>query len=212
MPNINISVRDKIPTVQTPLVLVTDNSGYTLTFDFDREWDDYRYKTVIVADENGAEIEKILMDGNTCSLTALGNKLWRIKIGVTAGDIITTTPCDVRILPSILSFINGRVAPPPEDIYSQIMELLNQLKEGEISDEDIQKAVNAYLELHPVTISPATDSTLGGIIVGENLTVTESGVLSVDTTDEMVADNTKPITAAGVNVVVGDIGSLLATI
>ena len=211
MPNVLITVRNRITAAPRDMI-ITDNSDFTLNFDFDDEWEEYRYKTVVILNADNEEIEKKLMDGNSCEINRLVGRIGKIKIGVTAGDIITTTPCDVRILPSILSFINGRVAPPPEDIYSQIMELLNQLKEGEISDEDIQKAVNAYLELHPVTISPATDSTLGGIIVGENLTVTESGVLSVDTTDEMEADNTKPITAAGVNVVVGDIGSLLATI
>lgn len=211
MPNVLITVRNRITAAPRDMI-ITDNSDFTLNFDFDDEWDEYRYKTVVILNADNEEIEKKLMDGNSCEFNRLVGRIGKIKIGVTAGDIITTTPCDVRILPSILSFINGRIAPPPEDIYSQIMELLNQLKEGEISDEDIQKAVNAYLELHPVTISPATDTVLGGIIVGENLTVTESGVLSVDVTDEMEADNTKPITAAGVNVVVGNIGSLLATI
>lgn len=212
MPNIMITVRDKVPKVENPLIVVTDNSDYTLRFDFDREWDDIRYKTVVVANEAGDEIEKILMDGNTCTLTAINGKMWRIKVGVTAGDIITTTPCDIRILPSILAFLGGRVPAPPDDIYSQIMKLLNELKEGEISDEDIQKAVNNYLEKHPVTISPATTSALGGVIVGENLSVTEDGTLSVDTTDDMTADAAKPITAGGVNVVVGNIGALLSMI
>lgn len=49
-------------------------------------------------------------------------------------------------------------------------------------------------------------STLGtGLVV-------EDGVLRVDTTDVVEADNTKPITSAGVNVVVGNINSLLETI
>lgn len=63
------------------------------------------------------------------------------------------------------------------------------------------------------TIIPiATTEKLGGIIVGDNLTVTESGRLSVDTADEPEADNTRPITAAAVQNSIGNIEILLGTI
>nr|DAL10180.1 MAG TPA_asm: hypothetical protein [Caudoviricetes sp.] len=61
-------------------------------------------------------------------------------------------------------------------------------------------------------VLPATKERLGGVKVGENLTVTEDGVLSVDTTDDAEQDNTKPITSAGVNLVVGNINAILAII
>ena len=61
-------------------------------------------------------------------------------------------------------------------------------------------------------VLPATKERLGGVKVGENLTVTEDGVLSVDTTDDAEQDNTKPITSAGVNLVVGKINAILAII
>lgn len=61
-------------------------------------------------------------------------------------------------------------------------------------------------------VLPATKERLGGVKVGENLSVTKDGVLSVDTTDSAEQDNTKPITSAGVNLVVGNINALLAVI
>lgn len=61
-------------------------------------------------------------------------------------------------------------------------------------------------------VLPATKERLGGVKVGENLSVTKDGVLSVDTTDSAEQDNTKPITSAGVNLVVGNINALLAII
>lgn len=61
-------------------------------------------------------------------------------------------------------------------------------------------------------ISPATTTTLGGIIVGEDLQITESGVLSVQKATSVEADNTHPITAAAVYTEVGNINALLATI
>lgn len=43
----------------------------------------------------------------------------------------------------------------------------------------------------------ATREQLGMIIVGDNLLVTEDGVLSVDTADVAEPNNTKPITSQG---------------
>lgn len=58
----------------------------------------------------------------------------------------------------------------------------------------------------------ATKEALGGIIVGNDLLVTDNGVLSVDKATAVQEDNTKPITAAAVYTEVGNINALLATI
>lgn len=58
----------------------------------------------------------------------------------------------------------------------------------------------------------ATTDTLGGIIVGEDLLITEEGVLSIDKANSMYEDNTKPITAAAVYTEIGNINAALATI
>lgn len=47
---------------------------------------------------------------------------------------------------------------------------------------------------------------------GENINITDDGVISVVTTDEVEQDNTKPITSAAVYTEVGNIGVLLKTI
>lgn len=52
----------------------------------------------------------------------------------------------------------------------------------------------------------------GVVKVGENLSINEDGVLSVETATEANPDNTKPITAAAVAVQVGNIEILLRTI
>ena len=61
-------------------------------------------------------------------------------------------------------------------------------------------------------LDPATKETLGGIIVGQDLLITEDGVLSVDKANAVLEDNTKPITAAAVYTEVGNINALLASI
>lgn len=203
MPNINIAVRGRVTRAPADMI-ITDNSDFRLTFDFDAEWDDIRYKTVVILNADGEEIETVLMDGNTCEIKRLYGRIGLVRVGVTAGDIITTTPCDIRILPSILAFLGGRIPAPPDDIYSQIMALLGELKEGEISDEDIQKAVDNYLSEHPVTISPATTSALGGVIVGENLSVTEDGTLSA----EVGEDDFTEISNLEIEKIISNIGGL----
>lgn len=62
------------------------------------------------------------------------------------------------------------------------------------------------------SIEPATESTLGGVIVGRDLNITEQGVLSVTKANSVEEDNTHPITAAAVFVEVGNINVLLETI
>ena len=61
-------------------------------------------------------------------------------------------------------------------------------------------------------LRPATTTTLGGIIVGDDLLITEEGRLSVDKANAVEGDNTKPITAAAVYTEIGNINALLATI
>lgn len=62
------------------------------------------------------------------------------------------------------------------------------------------------------TLDPATTSKLGCIIVGDDLQITEEGILSVQKATSVEADNTRPITSAAVYTEVGNINALLATI
>ena len=63
-----------------------------------------------------------------------------------------------------------------------------------------------------VDLYPATKYSLGGIIVGEDLAVTTTGLLSVVKANAVEQDNTHPITAAAVYTEVGNINALLQTI
>lgn len=64
----------------------------------------------------------------------------------------------------------------------------------------------------PYVLPPATTETLGGIIVGEDLLITEAGILSIDKATAVSEDNTKPITAAAVYTEIGNIDVLLQSI
>lgn len=130
---------------------------------------------------------------------------------------------------------------PTPDVYQKILDELNALErptwdsvqnkpfstlgggltvdkngvlsaEGGGSPEDIQNAVNKYLTENPISVDIATTEKAGIVTIGKNLSITKDGVLSVDTTNDAEQDNTKPITSAGVNLVVGNINALLAII
>lgn len=61
-------------------------------------------------------------------------------------------------------------------------------------------------------LRPATPTTLGGIIVGEDLQITSTGLLSVVKANAVEQDNTHPITSAAVYTEIGNINALLQTI
>ena len=153
----------------------------------------------------------------------------------------TTCPCCLKVKDSIADHLGQPIPDPAPDVYEQIIAMLESITsptweavqnkpfstlggglkvdedgvlsaEGGGSPEDIQNAVNKYLDENPVRVDIATSEKAGIVTVGKNLSITKDGVLSVDTTDSAEQDNTKPITSAGVNLVVGNINALLAII
>ena len=75
---------------------------------------------------------------------------------------------------------------------------------GTIPDEQIENAVEKYLDENPINpgVQFETDNTL----------TLKNGILSVNTTNEVEQDNTRPISSAGVFATVGNIEALLKTI
>jgi len=67
--------------------------------------------------------------------------------------------------------------------------------------------VNKYPDI-PI----ATTRRFGGIIVGDHLSVTEEGRVSVVMSDTLSSDNTNPVSAATVYTEVGNINALLQSI
>ena len=91
----------------------------------------------------------------------------------------------------------------PSILESMLIRIAN-LEENGVTDEQIERAVEKYLDENPVGggVDFETDSTLK----------LENGVLSVNTTSGVEQDNTLPITSAGVFATVGNIDALLRTI
>ena len=134
-----IEVRDRLPVVRTCVDLITHNSDYYIRFDFDDEWNDYKQKTVYFVYEDGNYMP-VIMSGNICNFPIIQNERRRVFIGVQAGNLKTTRPCCVNVLDSIADLLNQQIAPPSEDVYSQIMDIINDLSRKSLSPVD--KTVN----------------------------------------------------------------------
>ena len=85
-------------------------------------------------------------------------------------------------------------------------------KAGLSGDMTASGALGQTVVVGGTILRPATTTSLGGIIVGEDLQITQSGVLSVTKANQVEQDNTHPITAAAVYAEVGNISALLQTI
>lgn len=213
---IHITVRNRVPTITAGEDVISHNSDYVAEFEFDEEWQD-KVKTVYFVCEDGS-YQAVVMSGNSCAVPMLDGEHRRIFVGVQAGAaekpsvLKTSRPCCLKVADSIADLLGQPIPDPTPDVYQQIIAMLEDIKKGEVSPEDIQKAVDNYLTENPISVDIATTEKAGIVAVGKNLSITEDGVLSVETTDDAEQDNTKPITSAGVNLVVGNINALLAII
>lgn len=123
MPIINIAVRKKIAKNVDEIEYICGNSDFLIDFDFDAEWDAYETKTARFI--YGTAYQDIVFQGNQCKVPVMSNTN-TILCGVFAGDLKTTTPALIKAQKSILCG-SGSPAAPAEDVYAQIMEMLNSI-------------------------------------------------------------------------------------
>ena len=116
-------------------------------------------------------------------------------------------------------FVVNKRAKPAGYVYTPTDQMTLQTIQRQIGDladlttEAHDTLVAAINEIKETGSSGyATKDKAGTIKVGDNLKISEDGVLSVDTTDTAQQDNTKPMTSAGVYTLAGNIEVLLATL
>lgn len=130
MPEIIVNVREKIAQVQGNPEIVCGNSDYTVTFDFDAEWNQYTEKTAHFAfvQDGKPQFYDVIFSGNTVKIPAV-YRTSELAIGAYAGAIRTTSPARV---PCAYCITDGQpVHPdPPPDVYAQLLELLEGMQGG----------------------------------------------------------------------------------
>lgn len=125
MPTIDIIIRNKTASAVNPPCIVCGNSDYNVKFNFDEEWQAHNNKIGVFAYNRCGEwqSEKVLFEGDTCPVPAL-HGVRSVWIGVTAGDVRTSTPADVPYRMGATDF-SDTTEKPPADIWGQILDKLD---------------------------------------------------------------------------------------
>lgn len=126
MPNIKITVAEKIATNTTPgEVIVCNNKDYTITFDLDAEWATQTARTArfVYYKDGLSRCQDVVFSGDTVNVPQLDGVDF-VLVGVYAGDLHTTTPAKVLCDRSILCGASVH-EDPPEDVYLQLLALIN---------------------------------------------------------------------------------------
>lgn len=121
MPNISISVKNKIAVQTNRTLYVCGNSDYTALFDLDAEWNAFEIKTARFC-YNG-HYSDVVFTGNECEIPIIADTN-EFEIGLFAGNLHTTTPAMVLCERSILS-TSGTPTDPSPDVYHQLIEKIN---------------------------------------------------------------------------------------
>ena len=98
---LTVTVRNKVPSVSFGEYLVSENTGYRIRFDFDREWESH-YVKIAHFDMGGWQYEKQFA-GSTVDVPLLPSDITELKLGVIAGDLTTTSAVTIPVYDSILS-------------------------------------------------------------------------------------------------------------
>ena len=126
---IKVKVEDKIASlVDKSQFVVCGNTDYEIHFEFSEEWSNEFVKTALFVFGNTV-IEKPF-SGDICEGVEIVNASL-CRIGVYAGNIKTTTPACLDCRKSITDAAGGKAhKDPSEDIYNQIIEVVNQGFDG----------------------------------------------------------------------------------
>lgn len=213
---LNVDVVNKIATFQKRGGnIVCGNSDYQIQFSFDREWDAHDEKTArFIYNGQFTDVDfSKTADNNICAVPILYDTT-EVEVGVYAGELKTTTSAFIGCYRSILC----EVARPSEE-NDRLH--INEAKEAADRAEESAKLAEEYagkviIEGGGISaeverrLTALENDTAARFTTDKTLTLSTEGVLSVNLATE--TDRTLPITAADVDVTVGNIEVLLKTI
>ena len=136
-----------------PEGIIGDNTDYVARFIFDEEWAG-KIKTAKFIGR-GKFKECVLDDNDTCEIPLEILKSGIVDVGVFAGNLKTSTKAMLVVKPSILDKY-GLPADPQPDVYAQLLEMIEEIRDKAVSDEEVQEAVNNYLAENPVEVPTTT--------------------------------------------------------
>lgn len=137
MPEIYVTVRNKVAERSGSGCIVCGNSDYTVTFDFDSEWNQYPMKTARFGYRRGGMLmyDEVIFEGSTAEIPILLG-IDCVEIGVYAGNLRTTTPAAFPCMRCILDGYAPHPDPAP-DIYLQLLAYLEKAGSGGVPVEAV---------------------------------------------------------------------------
>ena len=173
-----VTIQDKIAVYMSSEKMICYNSDYILQFTFDAEWDSYTQKTAQIryfSTNKGWVKHDIIFTGMECNVPVIPNANV-VYVGVYAGDIRTTTEAEISCRPSVLSY-DGAPVNPPDDVYNQIMQKLNEIEQSGATPEQIAAAIEQYHAENPITAEDvnAVPQNQGAENAGKFLGINEAG-------------------------------------
>lgn len=184
---IDITIRNKIATAHNTLY-ICGNGDFVIHFDFDDEWAEHDTKTARFISGDG-KYQDVVFQGEECPVPVISDT-YKIKVGVYAGNLRTTTPAIISAKKSILCG-GGLPADPAPDVYAQIMSMLDGGQGGGsgggLTWADLGESKEQETLLLPLTMVNIVSYGSGGryarnpfkidLVEGETYTVTYDGVV-----------------------------------
>ena len=156
-------IKDKIITLDEaslpPEGVVGDNAYYFANFFFDAEWEG-KEKTARFIGKKG--YKDMVLNNDWCYIPLEVMKSGLVLVGVFAGDLQSTTPARLPVIASILED-DGLPADPTPDVYTQLRDMIIEIRDKNVTDEQIDEALRKYMEANPpVTITTLSKSDIEG--------------------------------------------------
>lgn len=147
--------KDTLP----PDGVVGDNAYYFANFFFDEEWEG-KEKTARFIGKNG--YKDMVLNENWCYIPLEVMKSGLVLVGVYAGELESTTAARIPVIASILND-DGLPADPTPDVYTQLRNMIIEIRDKNVTDEQIDEALRKYMEsTSPITITTLTKSDIEG--------------------------------------------------
>lgn len=124
--------------------IVGDNP-YVAHFNFDNEWAGKEKTAKFI---NGNIHVDMFLENDTCNFPPEVLSSGLIKVGVFSVGIVSTE-ARVPINASILEQ-GGVPADPTPNVYEQLLKAIAEIRDSSVSDEEIEAAVQKYLEQNPI--------------------------------------------------------------
>ncbi len=123
--NIPVHVKNRVAWSEWMGFIVCGNGDYTITFTFDEEWGEDTAKTAFFKyrTDEGMRHKKQPFIGNTVEVPILSN-IREVEVGVSFGDIATTTGAPLRCVPSVRCEA-GEESEYEKERFDELMQLFN---------------------------------------------------------------------------------------